>query len=420
MNKLYPIKFIADPRERVWGGDYLIKGLKKDFDEEYSNKPVGESWELWSLYGGSSVVQNGFLAGNTLDELMEIYLGDLVGENVFSYYKGDFPLLVKILDIKEKISVQVHPEDSIAMERENSYGKAEMWYIMDAKPGAKLYVGFNREVTPTELYNKCKDGTVTELLNCFTPQKGDCVYIQPGCIHAAEGEVIIAEIQQSSDISYRLYDWGRENNPQTARRMDLEDAIDVIDYSKFDAEKYYFKQVSGSKTIVDTHNFIVKTLELGSPCRIVPSLAGSFTVYMCINGSASFKMNDGTECTLTKGETLLIPASMEDFLLSPTQEGTILLEASMPQLTDGPDLYLNYDEPEDEAHGSYKDSSYDEEDFDDDDCECDDECDDNCTCSCHNHQHNHSHHHNCDCHNHNHGYDCTDAGHHPGESFFRK
>ena len=418
MNKLYPIKFIADPRERVWGGDYLIKGLKKDFDEEYSNKPVGESWELWSLYGGSSVVQNGFLAGNTLDELMEIYLGDLVGENVFNFYKADFPLLVKILDIKDKISVQVHPEDSIAMERENSYGKAEMWYIMDAKPGAKLYVGFNREVTPTELYNKCKDGTVTDLLNCFTPQKGDCVYIQPGCIHAAEGEVVIAEIQQSSDISYRLYDWGRENNPQTARRMDLEDAIDVIDYSKFDTEKYYFKQVSGSKTIVDTHNFIVKTIDLDTPTRIVPSLTGSFTVYMCIEGGASFKMNDGTECTLTKGETLLIPASMEDFLLSPTLEGTILLEASMPQLTDEPDLYLNYDEPEDEAHGSYKDSSYDEEDYDDDECDCDDECDDDCTCGCHSHQHNHSHHHNCSCHNH--GHDSSDDGQHPGESFFRK
>ena len=420
MNKLYPIKFIADPRERVWGGDYLIKGLKKDFDEEYSNKPVGESWELWSLYGGSSVVQNGFLAGNTLDELMEIYLGDLVGENVFNFYKGDFPLLVKILDIKDKISVQVHPEDSIAMERENSYGKAEMWYVMDAKPGAKLYVGFNREVTPTELYNKCKDGTVTELLNCFTPKKGDCVYIQPGCIHAAEGEVVIAEIQQSSDISYRLYDWGRENNPKTARRMDLEDAIDIIDYSKFDTEKYYFSQVQGSKTIVDTHNFIVKAIELDTPTRVIPSITGSFIVYLCINGGASFKMNDGTECTLTKGETLLIPASMEDFVLSPTQEGTILLEASMPQLTDGPDLYLNYDEPEDEAHGSYKDNSYDEEEYDDDECDCDDECDDNCTCGCHNHQHNHSHHHNCGCHHHGDGHSCTDEGHHPGESFFRK
>lgn len=420
MNKLYPIKFIADPRERVWGGDYLIKGLKKDFDEEYYSRKVGESWELWSLYGGSSVVQNGFLAGNTLDELMEIYLGDLVGENVFSFYKGDFPLLVKILDIKEKISVQVHPDDPIAMERENSYGKAEMWYIMDAKPGAKLYVGFNREVTPTELYNKCKDGTVTELLNCFTPKKGDCVYIQPGCIHAAEGEVVIAEIQQSSDISYRLYDWGRENNPQTARRMDLEDAIDVIDYSKFDIEKFYFNQVSGSKTIVDTHNFIVKTIELEAPARVIPSLAGSFTVYMCIEGIASLKMNDGTEYTLGKGETILIPASMEDFMLSATQDGTILLEASMPQLTDEPDLYLNYDEPEDEAHGSYKDNSYDEDEYDDDECDCDDECDDNCSCGCHNHQNSHSHHHNCGCHHHEDGHRCTDEGHHPGESFFRK
>ena len=164
MNKLYPLKFIADPRERVWGGNYLVKNLNKEFDQEMLEKPIGESWELWSLYGGSSVVQNGYFAGNTLDELMEIYLGDLVGENIFSHYNGDFPLLVKILDIKNKISVQVHPNDEIAMEREDSYGKAELWYILDAKPGAKLYVGFNKDVTPVELYNKCKDGTVTQLL----------------------------------------------------------------------------------------------------------------------------------------------------------------------------------------------------------------------------------------------------------------
>ncbi|MBQ2912774.1 MAG: class I mannose-6-phosphate isomerase [Bacteroidales bacterium] len=380
MNKLYPIKFIADPRERVWGGDYLIKGLKKDFDEEFSNRPVGESWELWSLYGGSSVVSNGFLAGNTLDELMEIYLGDLVGENVFAHYRGDFPLLVKILDIKGKISVQVHPSNEIAMEREDSYGKAEMWYIMDAKPGAKLYVGFNRNVTPTELYNKCKDGTVTELLNCITPQKGDCIYIQPGCIHAAEGEVVVAEIQQSSDISYRLYDWGRENNPKTARKMHLEDAIDVIDYSEFDKEKYFFSKVTGSRTIVDTNNFVVSTLELVKAERIIPSLTGSFTVYMCLNGKASLRMNDGNEYHISKGETILVPSSMEDFLLVPMDEGTILLDVHMPQLTDDPDLYLNYDEPEDEAHGSYKDSS--------------EECD----CGHHHHHHHHNEdHHGCGC-----------------------
>ena len=419
MNKLYPLKFIPDARERIWGGDYLAKNLGKCFDEDFAGKPIGESWELWSLYGGSSVVQNGFLAGNTLDELMEIYLGDLVGESVYNWYKGDFPVLVKILDIKDKISVQVHPNNEIAFERENSYGKAELWYVMDAKPGAKLYVGFNKDVTPVELYEKCKDGTVKELLNCITPKKGDCLYIQPGCVHSAEGEVVIAEIQQSSDISYRLYDWGRENNPATARRIDLEDAIDVIDYSKFEKENFYFSQVGGNTTIADTSNFIVKTVELQKPVSVVPSLAGSFTVYMCIEGEAALKMNDNSSYMLSKGETILVPASMDDFTLVPVNGTALLLEITMPQLAEEPDTYLNYDEPEDEAHGSYKDCSYDEEDYDDD-CECDDECDDNCTCSCHNHQHNHSHHHNCDCHNHNHGCDCTDEGHHPGESFFRK
>ena len=366
MNKLYPIRFIADPRERVWGGNYLMKVLGKEFDEEFSHKGVGESWELWSIYGGSSVVRDGFLAGNSLDELMEIYLGDLVGENVFSFYKGEFPLLVKILDIKDKISVQVHPSNEIALEREESFGKAEMWYIMDVKPGAKLYVGFNKDVTPTELYNKCKDGTVTDLLNCITPKKGDCVYIYPGCIHAVEGEVVIAEIQQSSDISYRLYDWGRENNPKTARTMHLEDAIDVIDYSKFEKEKYYFQQVTGSQVIVDTSNFIVKKIELKEPERVVPSLNGSFLVYVCMEGKAAIKLSDGTSYMLSKGETIFIPASMEDFVLAPVEGTPDILEVRMPQIADEPDSYLNYDEPEDEAHGSYKEASYSDEEIEDD------------------------------------------------------
>lgn len=384
MNKLYPIKFIPDARERIWGGDYLAQVLNKNFDEDSIGKAIGESWEMWSLYGGSSTVQNGFLAGNTLDELMEIYLGDLVGENVYSYYNGEFPLLVKILDIKDKISVQVHPGNELAMERENSYGKAELWYIMDAKPGAKLYVGFNKDVTPVELYEKCKDGTVTDLLNCFTPQKGDCVYIQPGCIHSAEGEVVIAEIQQSSDISYRLYDWGREDNPKTARKMDLEEAIDVIDYSRFDKEKYYFSKVTGNCTVADTSNFIVKTIELTEPVRVEPALTGSFIVYTCVQGEAAIRTNDGIEYTLQKGETILIPAAMEDFQVLPLAQDTRLLETQMPQIADDPDLYLNYDEPEDEAHGSYKETYSPDEDYDDECDDDDDECGDNC-CGEHSH-----------------------------------
>ena len=412
MNKLYPIKFIPDARERIWGGDYLATKLGKSFDEDFKGKAVGESWELWSLYGGSSTVENGYLAGNTLDELMEIYLGDLVGEEVFNYYRGDFPLLVKILDIKDRISVQVHPSNEFAFERENSYGKAELWYVMDAKPGAKLYVGFNREVTPVELYEKCKDGTVTELLNCFTPKKGDCIYIQPGCIHSAEGEVVIAEIQQSSDISYRLYDWGRENNPKTARRMDLEDAIDVIDYSKFEADKFYFSNVTGSCAIADTSNFIVKKVDLKEAQKIVPSLKGSFTVYTCVEGEAAIKTNDGTLYTLKCGETIFIPAAMEDFQLIPVEGNPQVLESYMPQLADTPDLYLNYDEPEDEAHGSYKDTVPAEDD-DDDDCHCGCGDDDDCHCGCGD-DHGHHHHSNdCDCGCHGHYYS------HPGETFFK-
>lgn len=416
MNKLYPLKFIADPRERVWGGNYLVKSLNKEFDQEMLEKPIGESWELWSLYGGSSVVQNGYLAGNTLDELMEIYLGDLVGENIFSHYNGDFPLLVKILDIKDKISVQVHPNDEIAMEREDSYGKAELWYILDAKPGAKLYVGFNKDVTPVELYNKCKDGSVTELLNCYTPKKGDCIYIQPGCIHAAEGEVVIAEIQQSSDITYRLWDWGRENNPKTARRIDLEDAIDVIDYSKFEEDKYYFKEVTGNTTVVDTSKYIVKTIDLAQQIRVIPSELGSFIVYMCIQGSAAIRLNDNTTYQISKGETIFIPASMEDFAIVPVEGNPQLLQISMPQLTDGPDLYLNYDEPEDEAHGSYKDIIADDADYDDEDF--DDEEDDHHHCGCDTHSHDH----HCGCNGHSHGHSCDHdncgCGEHPAEGFF--
>lgn len=177
--------------------------------------------------------------------------------------------------------------------------------------------------------------------------------------------------------------------------MHLEDAIDVVNYSKFEPEKFYFSQISGSMTIADTSNFIVKTIDLKSPERTIPSEKGSFTVYMCINGKALLKMNDGSTCTLETSETVMIPASMDDFMLVPEEEGTLLLEIYMPQLADEPDYYLNYDEPEDEAHGLYKDTSY--EGYDENDDEEED-------CGCHGHGHGDHHH----CH-----------GHHHGESFFK-
>ena len=236
--KLYPFKFVPVASRRPWGGSALVKELGKQFvecDEEGNETTlgedvlIGESWELADMGIEDSVVANGWLAGNTIGDMMETYLERIVGENVYNFYGRQFPLLIKFLDINDKLSVQVHPDDEVAAERYDSLGKAEIWYVMDAKPGAKMYCGFNREMTAQEFYDRCHNGTVDEVLNVIEPKKGDVIFITPGTVHAADGGLLIAEIQESSDMTFRLYDWGREFNPETARQTHLEEAIDLID-----------------------------------------------------------------------------------------------------------------------------------------------------------------------------------------------
>lgn len=245
--KLYPFRFIPVGSKRPWGGKALVENLGKEFvecDEDGnevkipSDEPVGESWEIADMGFVDSVVKDGWLAGNTLSELMETYLERVVGEDVYNYYGRQFPLLIKFLDIQGRLSVQVHPDDEAAAERYDSLGKAEVWYVMDAKPGAKVYMGFNREVTAQELYDRCNNGTVEEILNVIYPKPGDALFIAPGTVHAAEGGLLIAEVQESSDMTFRLYDWGREFDPATARQMHLEEAIDLIDYGKYDERSW--------------------------------------------------------------------------------------------------------------------------------------------------------------------------------------
>lgn len=199
-----------------------------------SDVKIGESWELADMGIEDSVIAEGWLAGNTISDVMETYLERIVGEDVYKYYGRQFPLLIKFLDINDRLSVQVHPDDEIAEERYDSLGKAEIWYVMEAVPGARIYAGFNREVSAQEFYDRCKNGTVEEILNVIYPKKGDALFIAPGTVHAADGGLLIAEIQESSDMTFRLYDWGREADPSTARPIHLEEAIDIIDYRAFD------------------------------------------------------------------------------------------------------------------------------------------------------------------------------------------
>ncbi|MCQ2143801.1 MAG: class I mannose-6-phosphate isomerase [Bacteroidales bacterium] len=355
--KLYPLKFIPIPSRRPWGGDSLIKVLGKSFvetDEEGNETPltvndlIGESWELADMGAQDSVVEEGWLAGNTIGEIMETYIDRVVGESVFNWYGTQFPLLIKFLDINDKLSVQVHPDDAVAEERYDSLGKAEIWYVMDAKPGAKVYMGFNRPVSAQELYDRCHNGTVEEVLNVITPKKGDSILITPGTVHAADGGILIAEIQESSDMTFRLYDWGREFNPATARKMHLDEAMDVINYDMFDAANYRKGPAWGTEekaveVLAGRPEFTVTKYNLTEPLKVSTEQSDSFMVYVCPAGEAAIEVPSGAgmdNYILHKGETILVPAEVGNFFVVPRDKDTIVLEAYVAR-HDDTDMYID-------------------------------------------------------------------------------
>ena len=418
--KLYPLKFMPIPSRRPWGGNALVTELGKEFvvcDEDGNEsvlgaeEAVGESWEIADMGFEDSVVKEGWLAGNTISELMETYIERVVGEDVYNYYGRQFPLLIKFLDIKGKLSVQVHPDDEIAAERYDSLGKNEIWYVLDAKPGSKLNAGFNRDMTAQELYDRCHDGTVEEVLNVICPKKGDVLHIAPGTVHSAEGELLVVEVQESSDLIFRLYDWGREFDPATARPMHLDEAIDLIDYNRFDDSHYlkgplwpaeehechcheeghechcheeehecgcgaHHDHDKVVETFVESPQFNVSKLNLTDPLHIYTEKFASFIIYICIEGAASIQVpseNEKGEACMEnyefgKGETILIPADMPDFFLVPRDRSTVILEA-VTRPAEEIDAYIDPDTEaflEDEDYEGLEDGAFDDDDDDDD------------------------------------------------------
>lgn len=387
--KLYPLKFIPVASRRPWGGNALVKELRKKFvecDEDGhevqvgADELVGESWELADIGIEDSVVADGWLAGNTISDIMETYLERIVGEKVYNRYGRQFPLLIKFLDINDKLSVQVHPDDEIAAERYDSLGKSEMWYVVEAREGSKMYCGFSRDVTAQELYDRCKNATVEEILNVIYPKKGDVIHITPGTVHAADGGLLIAEVQESSDLTFRLYDWGREHDPATAREIHLEEAIDIIDYKAFD-DSHYIKGPSWDnhghpakavETMVESPQFNVTRLNLSDPLHIYTDQFESFIIYICIEGAASIQIpstRDNGEAYMenyefSKGDTILVPADMPDFYLVPRDRETVLLEA-VTRPDDELDAYIDPDTEaflENEDYEGLEDGVFDDED----------------------------------------------------------
>jgi mannose-6-phosphate isomerase len=293
MTELYPLLFTPVPKERIWGG---------------------ESWKLCGLEENNSVVCNGFLEDNEINELVEVYMGDLVGDSVYRKFSDEFPLLIKILDIKDSLSFQVHPSDEIAKQRHNAYGKAEIWYVLNAEPDAKIWLGFNRPMNRDNFQERCANQTLPEVMNEYTPCAGDCFYIPPGTVHAAQGGLVVLEVQETSDITYRVYDWGREFYEETAREMHIDLALDVISWDVFHLPEPEVV-VKGVQRLAATPWFVLSKIEINAPVCLSNTLQDSFRLIICVDGEVVVSANESV--TLHKGALTLIPAAVSEYTLTP-------------------------------------------------------------------------------------------------------
>ena len=317
---LYPLKFEPILKDKIWGGTKL----KSLFNKAAETDKLGESWELSGYENDESVVTNGFLAGNTLPELIEIYMGELIGDSIFDEYGLSFPLLFKLIDANENLSIQVHPGDEVAAERHNSYGKTEMWYVVDAEPGAELIIGFSEDCSRDEYLDALDEGRIEDLLQKVPVKKGDVFFTPAGLVHAIGKGVVVAEIQQSSDITYRIYDYKRVDDQGNERELHTEQALDVINFEASKEPKTVYTPLMNEVTpLVSCNYFTTNMLRFNKSIARQYAKIDSFVSYMCLDGN--FVIEFGGEKTIVnKGDTILIPASIDELSLIPDAEVTLL------------------------------------------------------------------------------------------------
>lgn len=319
--KLYPLKFTPISKYRIWGGDKLNTELNKNFNAENT----GESWEISDVEGDETKTANGPLIGKTLKELISEYKGDFVGNAVYEKFGNEFPLLIKFIDAKTPLSIQVHPSDEIAKERHNSFGKNEMWYVMQADENAELIVGFDTALDRDSYQEYLESNKVLEVMHYEKVKKGDTFYIPTGRVHAIGAGVLLAEIQQTSDITYRIYDYDRVDN-QTGKKRDLHNdlALDVIDYGVQDKYKTdYLKELNTSNKLVHSPYFTTNYLKVRGSLPKDYATIDSFVIYICATGEINIVENE-VSYTLKKGETLLIPASIQNIELIAKDDSEVL------------------------------------------------------------------------------------------------
>lgn len=309
--ELYPLKFIPILKDKIWGGSKLSTVLKKESNSQH----LGESWEISDVDNDTSIISNGMYAGKSLKWLLEYSSKDILGERNAEVFGTKFPLLIKFIDAKEDLSIQLHPNDELASKRHNSFGKTEMWYVMQADKDANLIVGFNREMNAETYLQHLEQKTLPEILNFESVKSGDTFFIEVGRVHAIGAGVLLAEIQQTSDITYRVYDWDRVDDQGQSRELHNDLAIDAINFNMPDNYKVdYTKIKNQSNKMVSCPYFTTNFIDLNGVLNI-QNAHDSFVIYICVEGEANI-IYKNVDYSLKAGETILLPANLKTYQLS--------------------------------------------------------------------------------------------------------
>lgn len=319
---MYPVKFKPVLKQTLWGGDKIIPF--KHLSESLSN--VGESWEISAVEGSESVVANGVDEGLTLPEIVGKYKADLVGEANYARFGNKFPLLIKFIDAKLDLSVQVHPADELARKRHNTFGKNEMWYVVGADKGAKLISGFSKEITPRQYKDMVYDGSFMDALRSCEISSGDVFYVPAGRVHAIGAGSFVVEIQQTSDITYRIYDYNRKDANGKSRELHSSLAFEAIDFQNVEEDpRIQYEHLQNEPVeVMASPYFTTSVYDMTEEITCDYSELDSFVIFVCVEGSCSLIDDEGNEVGLRAGETILFPATTQEITIIPNNHVKML------------------------------------------------------------------------------------------------
>lgn len=314
---LYPLKFYPILKQAPWGGERIIPFKQIDSDMSH----VGESWEISNVPGSESVVSNGDYAEKTITQLIDLFKERLVGKKIYQQHGNNFPLLIKFIDAKQDLSIQVHPDDQLAQQRNSANGKTEMWYIVEADPHAFLLSGFKKQIDKQEYLQRAYDGSICEVIQQHPVRKGDCFFVPAGQVHAICANIFLIEIQQTSDITYRIYDYNRKGIDGKLRQLHIKEAEDAIDFSSHDNKNIDYTFLPNRRNeMVNCPYFTTSVYQLTKPFTLPLQQLDSFVILIAYQGSFTLKINDSDAVQVKAGESVLIPAEADSALISP-QDG---------------------------------------------------------------------------------------------------